>query len=117
MQDCQHLNGHLFAEISGCAGHVKTTFAPKLESVLRMEARQALQPLMATVQFSSAASLFGAPGQGNYAAANAALEAHSAAASAAGHRQMAVQWGAWAAGTWMPPPGMHALYYSTDVSC
>lgn len=65
---------------------------------MRMDLRQALQPLMANVQFSSAASLFGAPGQGNYAAANAALEAHSAAASAMGMRQMAIQWGAWAAG-------------------
>ena len=80
------------------AGHVRTTFAPKLESVLRMDTWQGLQPALANVQFSSAASLFGAPGQGNYAAANAALEAHSAAASAMGLRQMAIQWGAWAAG-------------------
>ena len=77
---------------------MRTTFAPKLESVLRMDPWQALQPVMASVQFSSAASLFGAPGQGNYAAANAALEAHSAAASAMGTRQLAIQWGAWAAG-------------------
>ncbi len=59
---------------------------------------------MASVQFSSAASLFGAPGQGNYAAANAALEAHSAAATSMGIRQMAIQWGAWAAGKKDTPP-------------
>lgn len=85
-------------DLGSLAGHVRTTFAPKLESAIRTDAKQALQPVMATVHFSSAASLFGAPGQSNYAAANAALEAHSAAATAMGMRQMAIQWGAWAAG-------------------
>jgi hypothetical protein len=55
-------------------------------------------PVRATVLFSSTAALFGAPGQGNYAAANAALEAWAADQSQQGQSALAVQWGAWAAG-------------------
>lgn len=55
-------------------------------------------PLRSMVLFSSTAALFGAPGQGNYAAANAALEAWAARHAAGGQLAVAVQWGAWAAG-------------------
>ena len=72
--------------------------APKLESAQRLGAYTALHPLKATLAFSSVASLFGSAGQGNYAAANAALEAWSEAQAASGHATTAVQWGAWAAG-------------------
>ena len=53
--------------------------------------------------FSSTASLFGAPGQGNYAAANAALEAFAVSQSLSGLAITAVQWGAWAAGESISP--------------
>ena len=55
-------------------------------------------PERASVLFSSTASLFGAPGQGNYAAANAALESFASSRSDTGLVTTAVQWGAWAAG-------------------
>ena len=72
--------------------------APKLESAQRLGACLALHPVQASLAFSSVASLFGSAGQGNYAAANAALEAWAATQSARGHATTAVQWGAWAAG-------------------
>lgn len=50
--------------------------------------------------FSSAAALFGAPGQANYAAANAALDAFAATQAAKGLPIASVQWGAWGAGQW-----------------
>ena len=60
-------------------------------------------PQRASMLFSSTASLFGAPGQGNYAAANAALEAFAASQSLSGLAITAVQWGAWAAGVSISP--------------
>lgn len=82
-----------------CAGHVRQSFAPKLASAEAMAAAMTGLPLRTTVLFSSTAALFGAPGQGNYAAANAALEAWAARRAATGQQAVAVQWGAWAAGS------------------
>ena len=77
----------------------RLVFAPKLASAEVISAASATFPVASTVLFSSASSLFGAPGQANYAAANAALEAWSWASTAQGTPSIAVQWGAWAAGT------------------
>lgn len=49
-----------------------------------------------TVLFSSTSSLFGAPGQGNYAAANSTLDAFAAFADRDGQGAVSVQWGPWA---------------------
>ena len=76
----------------------RLVMAPKASSAAAMACAAALLPVASTVQFSSSASLFGAPGQANYVAANAALEAHTLAAAARGVPSMVVQWGAWAAG-------------------
>ena len=65
---------------------------------MKLAAGMAAHPVQATMTFSSAAALFGAPGQANYAAANAALEAFSELQAAQGVATVAVQWGAWAAG-------------------
>ena len=79
-------------------GNLRTVFAPKLTSSLAIHAAIDTQPLEQLVLYSSAASLFGAPGQSNYAAANAALEDWAERTSAGGIGSIAIQWGAWAAG-------------------
>jgi len=80
------------------ATSMRSVAAPKLASAVAMQHAGACQPVHQLVLFSSAASLFGAPGQSNYAAANAALEGWAASSSASGLSSAAIQWGAWAAG-------------------
>jgi acyl transferase domain-containing protein/NADPH:quinone reductase-like Zn-dependent oxidoreductase/acyl carrier protein/NAD(P)-dependent dehydrogenase (short-subunit alcohol dehydrogenase family) len=90
------LSDAMFASQSSSS--VRQVFAPKIASTEAMVAGIAAQPVQQLVLFSSAASLFGAPGQANYAAANAALEGYSSCVSASGVGSTAIQWGAWAAG-------------------
>ena len=81
----------------------RSVFTPKLASTAVIGDAASAFPVASTVLFSSAASLFGAPGQANYSAANAALEAWSWAAAVKGNPSTAVQWGAWAAGALRRP--------------
>ena len=87
-------------------GHVRTSFAPKMASAATIAHAMSGMPERASVYFSSTSSLFGAPGQGNYAAANAALEAFASSRSLAGLSNKAIQWGAWATGR---PPYIHLV--------
>lgn len=81
------------------AASVRIAHGPKLASAAAMQRGAAAQPVHHQLLFSSVASLLGSAGQANYAAANAALEGWAARNCDSGLNDMAVQWGAWAAGT------------------
>jgi len=78
--------------------------APSLNTVLRPKVmggwllHRLLQddPLDFFILFSSAGSLLGQPGQGNYAAANAFLDALALHRQAQGQPALTINWGAWA---------------------
>ena len=81
---------------SQTAASVRKVGAAKLATLSKMQQLLACQPVAQQVLFSSVASLLGSPGQANYAAANAALDAAAAAASTAGLVSCSIQFGAWA---------------------
>jgi polyketide synthase 12/myxalamid-type polyketide synthase MxaB len=70
-------------------------FAPKLDGALHLDALSRTLPIDFFVLFSSAAALMGSPGQSNYAAANAALDALAHRRRAEGLPALSINWGAW----------------------
>ena len=75
---------------------IRQVAAPKNISLQNWLRCSALQPVSSSVLFSSVASLLGAPGQSNYAAANAGLDGAAGVLSASGLGVVSCQWGAWA---------------------
>lgn len=69
---------------------------PKVEGAWNLHQLTQDQALDFFVMFSSAASLIGSPGQGNYAAANAFMDALAYYRKAQGYPALTINWGRWA---------------------
>jgi malonyl CoA-acyl carrier protein transacylase len=69
--------------------------APKVQGTWNLHRLTQQLPVDFFVSFSSAASLLGSPGQGNYAAANAFMDAVAHYRRAAGLPGLSINWGPW----------------------
>ena len=75
--------------------HCRTVFAPKVNAIVNLQAVTRQQPLQSFVSFSSMAAVLGSPGQANYGAANAFLDASAARIQMQGLAANTIQFGAW----------------------
>jgi len=73
----------------------RTVSAPKAAGAWHLHALTRERALDCFVLFSSLSAIFGAPGQGNYAAANAFLDSLAQQRHSRGLPALAINWGAW----------------------
>jgi NADPH:quinone reductase-like Zn-dependent oxidoreductase/NADP-dependent 3-hydroxy acid dehydrogenase YdfG/acyl carrier protein len=73
-----------------------TVFGPKVAGAWTLHQHTKNRPLDFFVMFSSMVTIVGAPGQGNYAAANATLDALAHYRRASGVPGVTINWGPWA---------------------
>ncbi|MBZ0278144.1 MAG: SDR family NAD(P)-dependent oxidoreductase [Anaerolineae bacterium] len=73
----------------------ETVLGPKVAGTWNLHQATLHLPLECFVMFSSGSAVFGAPGQGNYAAANTFMDALAAYRRACGLPALSINWGAW----------------------
>jgi len=87
------LDGGLTSDLT--LAQLRSVMGPKIHGTRHLHALTADHPLDFFVLFSSAAAVLGSPGQGNYAAANAFLDAVAHDRRRAGRPALSVNWGFW----------------------
>ncbi|WP_253267554.1 SDR family NAD(P)-dependent oxidoreductase, partial [Streptomyces sp. NL15-2K] len=90
------LDDALLADLT--PARLRTVFRAKVDAAVNLCAATADRQLSAFVLYSSAAGVFGNAGQGNYAAANAFLDAYATQLRAEGIPATSLAWGLWDAG-------------------
>ncbi|MCZ1006268.1 beta-ketoacyl reductase [Streptomyces lydicus] len=93
------------------ATQVNTVLRPKADAAVNLHELTRDNDLDMFVLFSSAAAIMGSPGQGNYAAANAFLDALAAYRRAEGLPAVSIGWGLWA-----PASGMTKHLDAADLA-
>ncbi|HEX8073940.1 MAG TPA: SDR family NAD(P)-dependent oxidoreductase, partial [Thermoleophilaceae bacterium] len=93
------------------ADRVAHVMRPKVDAALHLHELTANLDLAAFVMFSSVAALLGSPGQGNYAAANAFLDALAHRRRGEGLAASALAWG-----LWDQPTGMGGTLEQADLA-